>query len=56
MQPKRSIPEEAVGPNEPPAKKGRAKGQNSSTKRLINVAKTVTERGVVGVTSSDSGF
>ena len=37
------IPEEAVGPNEPPAKKGRAKGQNSSMKRLTNVSKTVTE-------------
>ena len=31
VQPKRRSPEEAVVPNEPPAKKGRAKGQNSST-------------------------
>ena len=43
VQPKRSSPEEAVGPNEPPSKKSRPKGKNSGTKRLINVSKTVTE-------------
>ena len=42
-QPKRSSPEEAVGPNEPPSKKSRPKGKKSGTKRLINVSKKVTE-------------